>query len=338
VTLREGGGSVGLRGDSILEGKEGKKDFSWKADLGRMGFTVPIEELYQGEVVGQKWLVGGGRPGFLGAKVFFLAEGSPEKVAEIILGFDPTNGKDFAWTEGGAVKIFQSFRRPPGEAVWSRLREALGKGPFDILLSAADQKVGKYHLQPEQMGMIRADKVDGWVRILQDIVQAYHRGGWKENGKVPSGPESAVDFDEELREVLAENGPVRDEFRKVLTAVAMGGGNSKEKILVNDYWQLMEVNKSPAVGLGCGVARAGVGGRWEVADMGYWVSSGYFGSISLYGIWPYAEGKSLVCRVDVVETDPRQLDQATARMVGEGMFMREVKGACEEIAKRIKGG
>lgn len=93
VTLREGGGSVGLRGDSILAGKEGK-EFSWKADLARMGFTVPIEELYQGEVVGQKWLVGGARPGFLGAKVFFLAEGSPEKVAGIILGFDPTNGKD----------------------------------------------------------------------------------------------------------------------------------------------------------------------------------------------------------------------------------------------------
>ncbi len=227
MTLREGGKSVGLRGDSILAGKEGRKDFSWKADLGRMGFTVPIEELYQGEVVGQKWLVGGARPGFLGAKVFFLAEGNPETVAGSILGFDPTNGKDFAWTEGGAVKIFQSFTRPPTEAVWGKFREALGKGPFDILLSAADQKVGKYHLQPEQMGMIRADKVDGWVRILQDILQAYHRGGWKENGKVPSGPESAVDFDEELREVLEENGPVRDEFRKVLTAVAMGGRNVK---------------------------------------------------------------------------------------------------------------
>ncbi len=67
MTLRERGESVGLRGDSILAGKEGRKDFSWKADLGRMGFTVPIEELYQGEVVGQKWLMGGGRPGFLGA-------------------------------------------------------------------------------------------------------------------------------------------------------------------------------------------------------------------------------------------------------------------------------
>ena len=130
MTLREGGGSVGLRGDSILEGKEGKKDFSWKADLARMGFAAPIEELNQGEVVGQKWLMGGGRPGFLGAKVFFLVEGSPEKVAGIILGFDPTNGKDFAWTEEGAIKMFQSFRRPPGELVWGRLREAMGKGAF----------------------------------------------------------------------------------------------------------------------------------------------------------------------------------------------------------------
>ena len=66
VTLREGGKSVGLRGDTILEGKEGKKDFSWKADLARMGFTAPIEELNQGEMVGQKWLMGGGRPGFFG--------------------------------------------------------------------------------------------------------------------------------------------------------------------------------------------------------------------------------------------------------------------------------
>ena len=67
----------------MVEGKEGKKDFSWKADLARMGFAAPIEELDQGAVVGQKWLMGGGRPGFLGAKVFFLAEGSQRRWREL---------------------------------------------------------------------------------------------------------------------------------------------------------------------------------------------------------------------------------------------------------------
>ena len=47
----------------------------------------------------------------------------------------------------------------------------------------------------------------------------------------------------------------------------------------------------------------------------------YFGSISFYGIWPYSDGRSLVCRMDVVQTNPAQLAQATARMVAEGMFM-----------------
>jgi hypothetical protein len=105
------------------------------------------------------------------------------------------------------------------------------------------------------------------------LVQTFHRGGWKETIGVPSGPEAVVDFDAELREVLKENGPVRDEFRRLLTALAYGGRDEKEKIEVNDYWQLMEVDKTPTVALGCGVARTGIGGRWEVADMNYYVSA-----------------------------------------------------------------
>jgi hypothetical protein len=40
--------------------------------------------------------------------------------------------------------------------------------------------------------------------------------------------------------------------------------------------------------------------------------------------------------MDIVQTNPEQLAQATSRMVGEGMFMREVRGACEEIKNRLQ--
>ncbi|NBR71464.1 MAG: hypothetical protein EBQ51_01375 [Verrucomicrobia bacterium] len=306
----------------------------WKEDLGRMGFEVPIEDIEKGQIVGQKWLISGGRPGFLGAKVFFLASGEPQKVARSILLYDPTGGKTLPWEGSGAVKIFQKISRPPAEGDWTRFREALGGLPFDTMLQVQDQREGKLHLHPEEVGQITQDKVSGWVSVLMKLVQTYHRGGWKETIGVPSGPGAEVDFDAELREVLKENGPVRDEFRRLLTALAYGGRDEKEKIEVNDYWQLMEVDKTPTVALGCGVARAGVAGRWEVADMNYYVSSGYFGSISFYGIWPYSDGRSLVCRMDVVETNPGQLAQATARMVAEGMFMGEVRRACEEIKKQ----
>ena len=309
----------------------------WKADLSRMGFTAPIEELEKGEIIGEKWLVGGGRPGFLGAKVFFLVPAEPEKVAKSILLFDPTGGKTLPWDGFGAVKIFQKISRPTLESDWSRFREALGGLPFDTMLQVQDQKEGKLHLHPEEIRVITQDKTGGWVSVLTKLVQTFHRGGWKETIGVPSGPEATVDFDAELREVLKENGPVRDEFRRILTALAYGGRDEKEKVEVNDYWQLMEVDKTPTVALGCGVARAGVAGRWEVADMNYYVSSGYYGSISLYGIWPYSAGRSLVCRIDVVQTNPGQLSQATARLIGESLFMREVKGASEAMLKQIAG-
>ena len=83
--------------------------------------------------------------------------------------------------------------------------------------------------------------------------------------------------------------------------------------------------------------KEGKGGRYEVADMHYFASNGYFGAVSLYGIWPYKDGKSLVCRIDAVETDPYQLSQATARMIGEGLFMREVKAGCQTILDKIRG-
>lgn len=327
---------VGLRQEETERsgGREAKVG-GWREDLARIGFEVPVEKLEEGEMVGQKWLIGGKRPGFLGAKVFFLVAAEPAKVADVILHFDPTDGQTVGWTEGGSVKLFQDFVRPVGDGAWTRFREALGKLPFDTLLLLEEQKEGTYHLEGREREKILQEKVEGWIAVLRGKAETFHRGGWKENGKVPAGKGTMVDFDEELREVLGENGPVRDEFRQVLTAVALGGGKTKKPVLVCDYWQLLEVDKAPAVALGCTVAREG-GGRWEVADMGYWISNGYFGSISLYGIWPYGPGKSLVCRLDIVQTDPSQLMQATARMVGEGMFMREVRRACGQIKSKME--
>ncbi|MEY2851692.1 MAG: hypothetical protein RL549_391 [Verrucomicrobiota bacterium] len=69
------------------------QEAGWKADLARMGFEVPMEELEKGEIVGQKWLVGGARPGFLGAKAFFIAPAEPKAVAQAVLEFDPTPGR-----------------------------------------------------------------------------------------------------------------------------------------------------------------------------------------------------------------------------------------------------
>ncbi|NBS54573.1 hypothetical protein EBT23_03260 [bacterium] len=315
----------------------GAQEGGWKEDLKRMGFEVPVEELEKGEIVGQKWIVGGARPGFLGAKAFFLAPAKPEKVARTVLEFDPTDGKDLNWTDEGSVKIYQSFARSPGPETWNRFRTALGKTPFDLLLQVEGRKEGKIHLHPEEIEKVIAGKIDGWVGVLEKKIQTYHRGGWKENIGVPAGSEALMDFDEELREVLKENGPVRDEFRRVLTALAYGGQDKKEPLQVQDYWQLMEVDKAPAIALGCAVMKQGTGGRYEVADMHYFVSNGYFGAISLYGVWPYGDGKSLVCRIDAVETDPEQLSQATARMIGEALFMKEVKGGCKTILDRLKG-
>ena len=296
-----------------------------------------VEELEKGEIVGQKWIVGGARPGFLGAKAFFLAPAEPEKVARAVLEFDPTQGKDLNWADEGSVKIYQSFARPPGLEIWNRFRTALDKTPFDLLLQVEGRKEGKVHLHPDEIQKVVAGKIEGWVEVLRKKIQTYHQGGWKENAGVPAGSETLLDFDEELRDVLKENGPVRDEFRRVLTALAYGGQDNKEPLQVQDYWQLMEVDKAPALALGCAVMKQGKGGRYEVADMHYFVSNGYFGAISLYGIWAFGGGKSLVCRIDAVETDPEQLSQATARMIGEALFMKEVKNGCQSILDRLKG-
>ena len=313
------------------------QETGWKADLKRMGFEVPIEELEKGEIVGQKWMVQGAGPGFLGARAFFIAPAEPKQVARRVLEFDPTRGKTLEWAAEGSVKLYEPFPRPPADEDWKRFRAALGKPPFDILLQVAGKKEGRIHLHPEEIKKVDAGKVDGWVQVLEERIQTYHRGGWSENKGVPAGPDALIDFDENLREVMKENGPVRDEFRRVLTALAYGGQDKKEPVEVRDYWQLMEVDKSPAVALGCAVMKEGKGGRYEVADMHYFASNGYFGAVSLYGIWPYKEGKSLVCRIDAVETDPYQLSQATARMIGEGLFLREVKAGCQTILDKIKG-
>lgn len=313
------------------------QETGWKADLARMGLEVPIAELEKGEIVGQKWIVKGAGPGFLGARAFFIAPAEPKVVARKVLEFDPTRGKALEWAAEGSVKLYEPFSRPPTAEDWMRFRTALGRPPFDLLLQLAGRKEGRIHLHPAEIKKVAASKVDGWIQVLEERIQTYHRGGWKENAGVPAGADALIDFDENLREVMRANGPVRDEFRRVLTALAYGGQDKKEPVEVQDYWQLMEVDKSPAIALGCAVMKEGTEGRYEVADMHYFVSNGYFGAVSLYGIWPYKEGNSLICRIDAVETDVDQLSQATARMIGEGLFMREVKAGCQTILDKIKG-
>ena len=121
---------------SLAAAQEG----GWKADLERMGSEVPIAELERGEIVGQKWIVGGSRPGFLGAKAFFIAPAKPKEVAQAVLEFDPTRGKELAWSAEGSVKLYEPFSRPPAPEDWSRFRSALGKPPFDILLQVEGRK------------------------------------------------------------------------------------------------------------------------------------------------------------------------------------------------------
>lgn len=314
------------------------QEAGWKADLERMGFEVPIEELEKGEIVGQKWLVGGARPGFLGAKAFFIAPAEPKEVARKVLEFDPTTGRTLEWAAEGSVKLYEPFSRPPAAEDWTRFREALGKPPFDLLLQVEGRKEGKVHLHPDEIKKVADGKIEGWVQVLEGRIQTYHRGGWKENAGVPAGPDNLIDFDANLTAVLKEKeqSPVLAEFKAALVLLANAGKGKDESVEFRDYWQLMEVDKSPAVALGCAVVKEGPGGRYDVADMHYFASNGYFGAVSLYGIWPYKEGKSLVCRIDAVETDPYQLSQATARMIGEGLFMREVKAGCSTILKKIQ--
>jgi len=137
----------------------------WKADLKRMGFEVPVEELEKGEIVGEKWLAGGARPGFLGAKVFFVVAASPESVARKLLNLDPTQGKDLGWEENGVIKSFQKISRPPTSEDWARLRTALGKMPFETLLTVEGQKEGKYHLNAEEVKKISVEKSPGGFRF-----------------------------------------------------------------------------------------------------------------------------------------------------------------------------
>ena len=144
--------------------------------------------------------------------------------------FDPTKGEELAWSAEVSVKVYQHFSRPPDAGAWGRFRAALGKPPFDILLQVEGRKEGKVHLHPEEIQKVASGKIDGWVAVLESRIQTYHRGGWKENAGVPAGPDSLIDFDQNLREVLKENGPVRDEFRRVLTALAYGGRDEKEPV------------------------------------------------------------------------------------------------------------
>ena len=57
------------------------------------------------------------------------------------------------------------------------------------------------------MGTNRREKVEGKGKKVRK--RGTSGGGWKENADVPSGPDSLIDFDQNLREVLKENGPVR---------------------------------------------------------------------------------------------------------------------------------
>jgi hypothetical protein len=112
-----------------------------------------------------------------------------------------------------------------------------------------------------------------------------------------------------------------------LIATAMNGKGGTGR----GYWEVFHADHDPDICLGQ-AWKASVGNRYQVLDAQYYVSTGYYVSVTLYEIYP-VEGGSLVWRGDYLSAPMLSSTKGMERMAYALIMQKETKKAVEAFLK-----
>src|SRR6201987_656137 len=220
---------------------------------------------------------------------------------------------------------FQSLSTAPGNSSVKAFVDATEKLPGDaskLQLSAAEGK--EFAPASGSEGRIPASVVAFWSQLLSQRVKSFISGGLASQPAYQTAAGNIVP-EEEIAALLKESPSTRSQFAPLVSSTAIGGGRGS--VSPSLYWQLFDVEGQAAVSLNAFYARP-AGDGWQIADLGYYGSGGFYALASFHQLWPVQVNGSdatLVWRVDLTSASALSELRGVERLGSGAAMMREVQ-------------
>src|SRR5207249_2829625 len=187
-------------------------------------------------------------------------------------------------------------------------------------------------------GAIPASTAAIWTDVLIERAKSFVSGGTSAQPPYDHSGET-IRASEELNGLLKQQDKIRRQFSGFLgeTGVGRGAGSLTPEL----YWELLEVEDAGVLTLGAFYSRAGNGGTFQVADVLYYASGGYYVALTLYQMWPVnVDGKAstLLWRGDMISAASLASLHGVERLASESAMMKDISKAITLFRRDTSGG
>ena len=218
---------------------------------------------------------------------------------------------------------FRNLVSAPRNSAVRGLVDATEKLPGDasnLQLSSAEVK--QYPGGGASGGAIPAAVVSFWSQVL-----AQRSGTFLSEGLSAEPPYGGGDLSPaaEVAQLINNSGDVRSHFSSLISSTPAGGGRGSLTPALS--WQLLDANGQAALSLEASYAKP-VGDGYQIMDLGYYASGGYYAVVTLQQLWPVqVDGReaTLVWRVDLVSSATLGELRGTERMGSGAAMMRNIQ-------------
>ena len=142
----------------------------------------------------------------------------------------------------------------------------------------------------------------------------------------------------QLRMMVREQSSVATEFAPLLKKIGLHGNTADLALQPFHYWSLFQADRHATLNLGA-VYLLQDGERYLLADVQYYVSSGFYTSITLTEIVPFRNGDktgSLCWRVDYLAAPMLHFTKGTDRLAFGALMVQDIKKSIGLFLDEVK--
>lgn len=212
----------------------------------------------------------------LSAQAAYVVDGSFDDVAQALLTFDPSKYPEL---DSLQHHFFQNER----DADFGGLQ--LDQRIAAVAALRKTISTGKgLQLSKDEMDRIPDEASPEGAKDFLTGILRQRWNQFSQHGDL--GKSGSNDARSEIRSLLAEELKIGAHFAKLLLPLTEQDGSGSPKC---HYWSLASVNKTAAINLGVVYCRD-AGGRRQMVDVVYFVSSGYLAAMTFYELVPVSIG------------------------------------------------
>jgi hypothetical protein len=217
---------------------------------------------------------------------------------------------------------FRNLGSAPRNSAVRGLVDATQKLPGDASKLQLSSGEAKQYPGGASGGDLPAPVVSFWSQVL-----AQRTGVFLSEGLSAEPAYGGVDLSPaaEVAQLINNSGEVRSHFSSLISSTPAGGGRGSLAPALS--WQLIDANGQAALSLAASYGRS-VGDGYQIMDLGYYASGGYYAVVTLQQLWPVqVDGReaTLVWRVDLVSSGTLADLRGTERLGSGAAMMRDIQ-------------